>query len=117
MRVQTPRRWGEPFSAGVLALATLLSLPLRTNWAIVGIQSPYSMWGELAPPHAPQDQERSAAPFAGGGAVCCCRRGAYCCRWFNSTPPGVQHVLAVLGPVLSSRSGPRRSRPCTRAVW
>lgn len=35
-RVHTPRRWGEPFSAGVFDLSVLLSRPLRTNWAIVG---------------------------------------------------------------------------------
>src|SRR6266581_2777667 len=39
-RVQTPRRWGEPFSAGVFVFSTLLSRPLRTSWAIVGIRSP-----------------------------------------------------------------------------
>src|SRR5215210_1923714 len=36
-RVQTPRRWGEPFSAGVLVFSTLSSLPLRTSWLIVGM--------------------------------------------------------------------------------
>src|SRR5919112_4351174 len=37
MRVQTPRRWGEPFSAGVLVFSTLSSRPLRTSWLIVGM--------------------------------------------------------------------------------
>src|SRR3954467_9143415 len=36
-RVQTPRRWGEPFNAGVLVFSTLSSRPLRTSWLIVGI--------------------------------------------------------------------------------
>src|SRR5215213_2620188 len=36
-RVHTPRRWGEPFSAGVVVLTTLSSRPLRTSWLIVGM--------------------------------------------------------------------------------
>src|SRR5215204_6269899 len=35
-RVHTPRRWGEPFRAGVLVLPTLSWRPLRTSWLIVG---------------------------------------------------------------------------------
>src|SRR5215207_9036531 len=35
-RVHTPRRCGEPFSAGVLVLPTLSWRPLRTSWLIVG---------------------------------------------------------------------------------
>src|SRR6185312_15427697 len=35
-RVQTPRRWGEPFNAGVFDLSDFVSRPLRTSWAIVG---------------------------------------------------------------------------------
>src|SRR3954451_23764931 len=35
-RVQTPRRWGAPFSAGVLLLLCLVARPLRTSWAMVG---------------------------------------------------------------------------------
>jgi hypothetical protein len=35
-RVHTPRRWGEPLSAGVLVLLTLSSRPLRTSWLMVG---------------------------------------------------------------------------------
>ena len=35
-RVHTPRRCGEPLSAGVLVLLTLSSRPLRTSWLIVG---------------------------------------------------------------------------------
>src|SRR5262245_4897459 len=36
-RVQTPRRCGEPFSAGVLVLSRLVLRPLRTSCAMVGI--------------------------------------------------------------------------------
>ena len=39
-RVQTPRRWGEPFSAGVFVFSGLVSRPLRTSWAIVGTRVP-----------------------------------------------------------------------------
>src|SRR5689334_10596043 len=35
-RVHTPRRWGEPFSAGVLDFSGLVSRPLRTSCWIVG---------------------------------------------------------------------------------
>src|SRR5438105_13599311 len=35
-RVQTPRRWGAPFSAGVLVLSDFDSRPLRTSWEMVG---------------------------------------------------------------------------------
>src|SRR6185369_17558643 len=35
-RVHTPRRWGEPFRAGVLVLPTLSWRPLRTSWLMVG---------------------------------------------------------------------------------
>src|SRR3979490_1585295 len=35
-RVHTPRRCGDPRSAGVLDFSVLLSRPLRTSWAIVG---------------------------------------------------------------------------------
>ena len=39
-RVQTPRRWGEPLSAGVFVFSALVSRPLRTSWAIVGTRVP-----------------------------------------------------------------------------
>src|SRR5271163_2215946 len=38
-RVQTPRRCGAPFRAGVLVLDTLSCRPFRTNCAIVGTQN------------------------------------------------------------------------------
>src|SRR5688572_16232545 len=39
-RVQTPRRWGAPFRAGVLPLAGLFSRPLRTSCWMVGTNEP-----------------------------------------------------------------------------
>src|SRR4029453_672107 len=45
--MQTPRRWGLPFSAGVLVLATLSLRPLRTSCWIVGTASPFSSVGDL----------------------------------------------------------------------
>src|SRR4029453_19476443 len=36
-RVHTPRRCGEPFSAGVLVFSRLVLRPLRTSCAMVGI--------------------------------------------------------------------------------
>src|SRR3954447_17795065 len=36
-RVHTPRRCGEPLSAGALVFSTLSSRPLRTSWLIVGM--------------------------------------------------------------------------------
>src|SRR5215467_2008432 len=35
-RVHTPRRWGEPFSAGVFDFSGFVSRPLRTSCWIVG---------------------------------------------------------------------------------
>jgi hypothetical protein len=35
-RVQTPRFWGEPLSAGVPDLVVKRRRPLRINWLIVG---------------------------------------------------------------------------------
>src|SRR6478609_8328758 len=37
-RVQTPRRWGEPFRAGVFDFSGLVSRPLRTSCWIVGTE-------------------------------------------------------------------------------
>src|SRR5919204_6030805 len=36
-RVQTPRRWGAPASAGVLVLLRGTARPLRTSWLTVGM--------------------------------------------------------------------------------
>src|SRR4051794_15488747 len=44
-RVQTPRRWGEPFSAGVFVFSDLVSRPFRTSWAIVGTRGPSRDFG------------------------------------------------------------------------
>src|SRR5699024_9616428 len=38
-RVQTPRRWGDPLSAGVLVDSERTSRPLRTSCWIVGTDS------------------------------------------------------------------------------
>src|SRR5881394_2709050 len=38
-RVQTPRRCGAPWSAGVLVLSRLVARPLRMSWLTVGIGS------------------------------------------------------------------------------
>src|SRR6476469_7877048 len=45
-RVQTPRRWGEPFSAGVFDFSALVLRPLRTSCWIVGTKSPRDASGE-----------------------------------------------------------------------
>src|SRR5215470_4232491 len=37
-RVQTPRRWGEPLSAGVFDFSGFVSRPLRTSCWIVGTE-------------------------------------------------------------------------------
>src|ERR671936_2068422 len=36
-RVQTPRRWGAPASAGVFVLLRGIARPLRTSWLTVGM--------------------------------------------------------------------------------
>src|SRR5215831_4814353 len=41
-RVQTPRRCGEAWRAGLAVLYLGAVLPLRTNWLNVGIRFPYS---------------------------------------------------------------------------
>src|SRR5215467_9377239 len=37
-RVQTPRRWGEPFRAGVFDFSGFVSRPLRTSCWMVGTE-------------------------------------------------------------------------------
>src|SRR5690606_1850110 len=39
-RVQTPRFWGLPWSAGAFSFFTTRCRPLRTNWLMVGIPRP-----------------------------------------------------------------------------
>src|SRR6476619_4064973 len=48
-RVHTPRRWGEPLSAGVLVLPTLSWRPLRTSWLIVGNLFSVRCWCSVPP--------------------------------------------------------------------
>src|SRR5207248_7188273 len=50
-RVQTPRRWGEPLSAGVRVFVRFFERPWRTSCWIVGIYSPcLSRRGHTCPP-------------------------------------------------------------------
>src|SRR6476661_10771778 len=85
-RVQTPRRWGEPFNAGVLVFSTLSSRPLRTSWLIVG------MGGlDLLP--------------ALGGAVCWCGLVVLRCR--SSPVPGREPLSGPRGRACR----PARGRP------
>src|SRR5690348_6405285 len=51
-RVHTPRRWGEPLSAGVLVLPTLSWRPLRTCWLIVGNLFSVRCWCSVPPGEA-----------------------------------------------------------------
>src|SRR5450432_382783 len=66
-RVQTPRRWGAPLSAGVLPLAGFDSRPFRTSCWIVGTKHlsgnvlVLRVWGRAAA--RPNDNA------TGGGAV------------------------------------------------
>src|SRR5918992_4366359 len=39
-RVHTPRRWGEPWSAGVAVFSFLNFRSLRTSWFVVGTVAP-----------------------------------------------------------------------------
>jgi hypothetical protein len=39
-RVHTPRRWGEPWSAGVAVFSFLNLRSLRTSWFVVGTVAP-----------------------------------------------------------------------------
>src|SRR5580658_5517801 len=44
-RVHTPRRWGAPFSAGVLVFDCLDARPLRTSCSIVGTRNLWPIFG------------------------------------------------------------------------
>src|ERR1700722_18813474 len=44
-RVHTPRRWGAPFSAGVLVFDCLDARPLRTSCSIVGTRNLWAIFG------------------------------------------------------------------------
>src|SRR3712207_2876546 len=101
-RVQTPRRWGEPFNAGVLVFSTLSSRPLRTSWLIVG------MGGlDLLP----------ALRRAVDGALVCRARGAGPAEVVpgpRRDPPPVPAVGRVAFPGTGRRFEPDRSPPATR---
>src|SRR4249920_36873 len=60
-RVQTPRRWGAPFSAPVLTLAVLDSRPLRTSCWIVGtlvLRIDLAGFGPTRPQGAPRPTDQ-----------------------------------------------------------
>src|SRR5215207_1194577 len=59
-RVQTPRRWGAPFSAGVLPLAGLEARPFLTSCWMVGTRWPFGT-------HRPM--RRSPTPYRGEARV------------------------------------------------
>src|SRR4029077_15769379 len=61
-RVQTPRRWGEPFSAGVLVFSDLVSRPLRTSWAIVGTRDPSRDFGRASKKNWGRGAQRRPLP-------------------------------------------------------
>src|SRR6478672_6912989 len=66
-RVHTPRRWGEPFSAGVFVFSALVSRPLRTSWAIVGTRVPSrENRGELRGTDSRRSGARARCPGAVG---------------------------------------------------
>lgn len=50
-RVHTPRRCGEPLSAGVLDFERLVWRPLRTNWLIVGTTQSSFRFKRFLPEH------------------------------------------------------------------
>jgi hypothetical protein len=43
-RVHTPRRWGEPPSAGVAVFFVCSLRSLRTSWFVVGMAAPSSLF-------------------------------------------------------------------------
>src|SRR4051812_38406053 len=86
-RVQTPRRWGEPLSAGVLVFSVLDSRPLRTSWAIVGTRVPSRDFSGALP-------ERKALVDNGAGAPGARRR---CRSQQNRIPRPVPRHQPVRG--------------------
>src|SRR5207302_9923426 len=69
-RVHTPRRWGEPLSAGVLFFDTLSWRPLRTSWLIVRTWS--------VPFLCTHTQRRPADAVRSGTAACAEVPGVAC---------------------------------------
>src|SRR5437763_884152 len=61
-RVHTPRRWGLPFSAGVLVLLVFAWRPFRTSCWIVGTGFLRSLR-----PHPPRPHRLVVSLYAGGG--------------------------------------------------
>src|SRR5829696_10166864 len=132
-RVHTPRRWGEPLSAGVLVLLTLSSRPLRTSWLMVGTAqlslsrcerwsvavrptgcgSADDAWSSVVPGHAPrsgkpehkgQDYLPRATRSKRGSAIGNCALRAVV-KATGRLPTHSLHGLRRRGPV--SRRRPR----------
>src|SRR5437764_3364467 len=102
-RVHTPRRWGEPFSAGVLVLVALVSRPLRTSWAIVGTQNPLKRSGR----RAGRLGARETLPKPTFNAISSCRISRRRQRLLGRRRRGRPHRSART----LLRVGPRRHRP------
>src|SRR6476620_4211165 len=108
-RVQTPRRWGDPFRAGVFDLSDLVSRPLRTSWAIVGtgLLKRFGLGGSVRAVLVRLDR----SPVARARNVPPARPGT------QSRPPrlhkGGRTVPAVATPLRRAPPGrcPRRHRP------
>src|SRR5690349_1522775 len=83
-RVQTPRRWGAPFSAGVLVLVVFDWRPLRTSCWIVGTE------GRGYSSSAPPSTRSVPTPSAAG------RPAQPLNEWFPPRPPECA-VLSVFG--------------------
>src|SRR3954447_913363 len=115
-RVQTPRRWGEPFRAGVLVLSILSCRPLRTSCWIVGMRPAISLVcvsaayrtrrrvsRDVASRHSPA-VVLSQARFSGPRRPLTGPRGRAC---HASRRPARREGRAVLGEPVSFGAGHR----------
>src|ERR1051325_2999249 len=112
-RVHTPRRWGLPFSAGVLVLLVLACRPFRTSCWIVGtgflrsLRPPFSGRTVFVLPCAPRDpvwilrHPRSGVSPAHGPAALLTQAGSV---FFVRAVP-----LSCHCPVVTTDSGARTS--------
>src|SRR5689334_14993890 len=96
-RVHTPRRWGLPFSAGVLVLLVFAWRPLRTSCWIVGTGFLRSLRPRLLRPH------RVDVPLCAGGGPSGTRGRA--CRPAHGPATRSEHAHRVWS--LSSSRSPR----------
>src|SRR4029078_10042669 len=72
-RVQTPRRWGAPFSAGVFDFVDFDSRPLRTSCWIVGtrvLPRKFWSWAVETRFRAAQRPPTEGPHYSSGGAPC-----------------------------------------------